>query len=266
MMKLLVGATIAVCLLGGATVAGADDSSVPHAMGYDVSFPQCDVPLPQPKSFAIVGVNGGLSYAANPCLGALYQWASWSWGNSAWGNGTPVPRVSLYINTGNPGPVASPRWPTGQQTPLPCDGTWNQACSFDYGWNAAGDAFNTAAAVISAEAAASLPWWLDVETANSWNHDDVGTNGAAIRGYFDHLALLAPGQEIGIYSAPRAWGIITGATSVASPFNALFANIPNWVAGAPPTNPASYCSHTFSGGPVRYTQYARDGIDHNYPC
>jgi hypothetical protein len=256
---------LALAALASAPVAGASDdtdadlgSAGGGEWGYDVSFPQCDRPLPPPGGFAIVGVNWGLSYSTNPCLGALFDWAF----GSHDGNGPPV---SLYINTGNPGPVRSTHWPTGQTWPLPCDGSYSTLCSFDYGWNAAGDAFDSAAGVIGADVASSVPWWIDVETANSWDGADLATNRAAIRGFLDHLAVLAPGQPIGIYSAERAWRIITGATSASSPLNDPVADVPNWVAGAPPSDPGAACSWSFTGGPVIYTQYA-DTIDHDFPC
>ena len=72
-------------------------------------------------------------------------------------------------------------------------------------------------------------------------------------------------DAFGIYSAERAWGIITGATSMTSPFNADFTDVPNWVAGAPPSRPWVACDWSFTGGPVIFTQYA-DTIDHDFPC
>ena len=173
-------ALLVLMALAAAPATGAneeDDADLATAgggeWGYDVSYPQCDQPLPPPGGFAIVGVNWGLSYTANPCLGALFDWAL----GSHDGVGPPV---SLYINTGNPGPVRSAHWPTGQTWPLPCDGGYNTLCSFDYGWNAAGDAFDIAAGVIGADVASTVPWWIDVETANSWNGADLATNRAAI--------------------------------------------------------------------------------------
>ena len=258
----LVGAAlvvaVAVFLLSGVAAAGAAPPSA-SSTGYDVSYPQCGRRLPAPGAFAIVGVNGGLPYSANPCLATQYQWATTS-------SGTKGPRASLYINTANPGPVVSTHWPTGQQSPQLCDGSWSTACAYDYGWNAASDAFATAAAAITAEAAASSPWWLDVETANSWNGQDLMTNTAALRGYLDRLAALAPAQPVGIYSAAGAWATITGATTVNTPANQPFATTPNWVAGATAKTAPSFCGRTFTGGPVRYVQYVSGNIDHDYPC
>src|SRR6476619_3770063 len=38
------------------------------ATGYDVSYPQCNQTLPA-ATFGIVGVNNGVVFSANPCLG-----------------------------------------------------------------------------------------------------------------------------------------------------------------------------------------------------
>src|SRR6185312_10468487 len=71
----------------------------PAAQGFDISFPQCGSPEPAPSAFAVVGVNGGRAFTANPCLARQYVWAI--------GAASPVqPRVAFYMNTGNPGPDA----------------------------------------------------------------------------------------------------------------------------------------------------------------
>ncbi|HEV7189061.1 MAG TPA: hypothetical protein VGN28_14295, partial [Blastococcus sp.] len=62
--------------------------------GYDVSYPQCGTSLPADRAFAVVGVNGGLSTRANPCLAAQLTWA---WGAS--GAVPTQPRAQLYLNT-----------------------------------------------------------------------------------------------------------------------------------------------------------------------
>ena len=121
------GVTVALLLISTPAAAGAAPPAA-SSTGYDVSYPQCGRRLPAPGAFAIVGVNGGLSYSPNPCLLAEYQWAVTS-------SGTKGPKASLYINTANPGPAVSTHWPSGQQDPLECDGTWSTECAYDYGWN-----------------------------------------------------------------------------------------------------------------------------------
>jgi len=141
----------------------------PSSTGYDISYPQCSAAFPKSPAFGIIGVNGGLAYATNPCLASEYAWAQTS-------TSAGQPHVSFYLNTGNPGPVASTHWPPpGTTTPQACDGSWSQACAYDYGWSAAQDSFSKAAAASGSSAARTAPWWLDVETANSWSNTDLAT-------------------------------------------------------------------------------------------
>jgi hypothetical protein len=250
----ILGVTLVLALVGHAGAAPA----VPTT-GYDVSYPQCGGRLPTPGAFAIVGVNGGLPYSPNPCLATQYEWAARS-------SGAKGSKASLYINTANPGPALSSHWPTGQQTPKACDGTWSTGCAYDYGWNAAGDAFATAAAALPAGAPGKTPWWLDVETANSWNSRDLTSNVAALQGYIERLTLLAPGQPVGIYSAAGQWATITGAASPSSSVNQPFAATPNWVAGFTAKTAPGGCNRSFTGGVVRYVQYVSVGMDNDYAC
>jgi hypothetical protein len=141
--------------------------------GYDVSYPQCTSQLPKNPAFGIVGVNDGLAYTGNPCLSSEYRWSA---------NSASEPRTSFYLNTGNPGPDASTHWPPANtSSPQPCDGTWTQGCAYDYGWSAAQDSFGRAVAIAGTSAATAAPWWLDVETANSWS-TDTSTNRADLQG------------------------------------------------------------------------------------
>ena len=83
----------------------------PTRVGYDVSYPQCGTALPRDRAFAVVGVNGGLSTRANPCLAAQLAWA---WGSS--GAVREQPRAQVYLNTANPGELRT------QVTTWPDDG------------------------------------------------------------------------------------------------------------------------------------------------
>src|SRR5437762_8172950 len=100
------------------------------ATGFDISYPQCGGPFPSNPAFGIVGVNGGIVFSPNPCLGA---------GNGpselAWAGGM---RAQLYANTGNPGPALSSHWPNGQTSPRACNtstspGADTANCAYDYG-------------------------------------------------------------------------------------------------------------------------------------
>ena len=241
-------------------------ADVPRAgIGYDISYPQCRKRYPSVFDFGIVGVNGGRALKPNPCLGAGGRGASQlSWAGM---------RAELYMNTGNPGPELSARWPIGQTSPRPCATTARPDpdtvdCAYDYGWNAAADAYATAvAAYVSlgwAPADATRTpvanrWWLDVETANSWRDEDA-LNVAALQGAVDYLESMDV-ESIGFYSVARMWWVITGGTDA-------FADYPSWVAGAHTREGAiDRCDRpAFTGGRVELTQYFAYGFDANYRC
>jgi hypothetical protein len=238
--------------------ASATSRSAPAAQGFDVSFPQCDGPLPAAPAFAVVGVNGGRVFTGNPCLARQYIWAL--------GAVSPTqPRLAFYMNTGNPGPALSARWPmAGTITPQPCDGTWSAACAYDYGWFAAQDAY-TRAYSVAGDGAALAPWWLDVETANSWS-SDTATNAAALQGSIAYLRSVNVGV-VGIYTLAAFWEEIVGPTSASDPRNTPFAPLPNWRPGAQSIDEAlSWCSRTVTGGRVLFVQFPSGGFDGNLPC
>ena len=224
------------------------------ATGYDVSYPQCGASLPPSPSFGIVGVNDGIAYRANPCLSTEYQWALTS---TATGR-----KASFYLNTANPGPASS-HWPVGQASPQACtSATLNSACSYDYGWDTAADSFADAVKVAGRHAARGAPWWLDVESANSWSADG-SDNVADIQGALDYLkqsagaAIFTPA---GIYTDSSSWSTITGGTR-------QFASYPSWVPGATTRSQAqANCQTTITGGKATYAQYTASGFDADYPC
>ncbi len=73
-------------------------------------------------------------------------------------------------------------------------------------------------------------------------------------------------QQIGIYSTPFQWGLITGGTRAG---NAQFGPTMQWLAGyASKADATAGCSDAgFTAGPVRMTQYlATDGFDADVMC
>ncbi len=244
---------------GDTAVGGAAE-----AVGRDVSYPQCDQELPERAAFAVVGVTGGLVQSGNPCLVDLLRWALVA---------TPVP-VAYYLNTANPGPLVSAYWPSGQASPRPCADGYpdndSTSCAYDYGWNAALDAFSRAVAA-AAEAGAADPatadWWLDVETANSWQALSEGGDDrthandiAALQGMAD--ALRDRGVDlVGVYSTARQWEQITGGGGLDG--------LPVWYAGLGSVDLArAQCepAGSFTGGPVLLSQYLLDGLDADLRC
>ena len=245
--SMAVAAAVLAMLVGGVAPALAKGGHHRNTsrQGYDISYPQCGGTYPADPAFGIVGVTHGLPWSANPCLADEYRWAQ--------------PHASLYLNTANPGPALSSHWPAGQTAPQVCDGSWSTGCSYDYGWNAADDAFTrVASGALGSVAAASSAWWLDVETANSWSTDTT-TNVAALQGFADYLRARAV-PSVGVYSTSYQWGRIAGGSTTA------FAATPNWVAGASAATARSYCGASFTGGPVTYVQYPSGGFDADLAC
>jgi hypothetical protein len=180
------------------------------------------------------------------------------------------PAAVLYANTANPGPALSSYWPTGQDFPKYCDpaDTDSPDCAYDYGWNAAADSYQDAVDAyvslgLAPGGATSTPhaneWWLDVESANSWEQD-TANNVAALQGAVD--SLLAKGAaSVGFYANAGDWQTITGGTTA-------FSSHPGWRAGTGSAKRAVvYCGTTsFTGGPTKYSQYSSGGFDADAAC
>src|SRR5579884_147949 len=231
-------------------------------MGYDVSYPQCtgstmgSAPITA-GAFDILGANGGLTYAANPCLAAEYSWAS---------GGRAV--VSFYANTGNPGPQSA-HWPVGQQIPEVCPvlkhyrpGTSAfDACSYDYGYDAAEDSFTDVQTATSSSIGQAAPWWLDIESANSWTRS-TEANNADIQGALAYFQQNTSARYVGIYTNSSSWSSITGSTE-------RFRSYPFWAPGATLATAAAACgssSASVTGGHIRYAQYQVGNFDDDYDC
>ncbi len=238
-------------------------SSSPPA-GYDISYPQCSGSDPSNPLFAIVGVNGGLSNKANPCLGGELQWA-----RGAPGQKRPKqPSLSLYIDTGNPGAHHVAGWPRGGTAPVygACNGLLTNSCSYIYSEQRAAHSYGLVAAINPVEAK-TAPWWLDVELMSSW----AGTyqlNIAALQGFIAGLHNAGASGPIGIYSTSAQWGEITGLTAQTTA-TAFKARLPDWVAGpeASPTQARQSCVNGgFTGVPPELAQYRLGSLDGDLRC
>jgi hypothetical protein len=272
--RTLITPMLAVALLtltAGAALGRAPDApeggaaALKTPTGYDISYPQCGSSYPSNIAFGIVGVTRGIVFSANPCLGAGGTGPS----QLAWAGRN----AGLYMNTGNPGPKLSSRWPIGQTSPRACattssPGTDTANCAYDYGWNSAASAYATAvkayvslgwAASGSTRTPVANRWWLDVETANSWR-TNVSLNVAALRGAVAYLKSVGA-VSVGFYSVGTMWNQITGGTTA-------FAAYPTWVAGASTLRGAqTNCTRpAFTGGSVAFAQYFASGFDADYPC
>jgi hypothetical protein len=278
---------------------GEGTGSVPAVAGNDISYPQCGGAFPSSPAFGIVGVNGGLANDLNPCLGPSSSYPSYSqaelyWAAAASTGVASQPKASLDVNTADPGnlykgtPIAD--WPTSGATPYGAcktttvttsHGTFTvgrntRACAWQYGHNkAAQDAswISTAAQAINvqhppvtvAATAGSYPWWLDVETQNSWR---TGTSGQAMN-VADLQGMIAAlkhagASSVGAYATSSQWNAVTGGTTSAS--GTLY-RIPNWIPGANTLSGAkSNCRlASFTSGQVVVTQWTGTP-DHDYAC
>jgi hypothetical protein len=262
---LILIAAVAAVVLGAPGIAQA----APTTVGYDVSYPQCRTTLPSGRAFGIVGVNGGLATSANPCLAAQLRWA---WGSN--GSVAAQPKAQLYLNTANPGQVISQvtTWPTSGDTPYgSCDGSNTAACSWQYGWERAQNSVTTIFAAAAQEAGvdgrpSSYTWWLDVETANTWqsgSSDALARNRATLEGMTAYV--LAHGGTVGLYSTGTQWARIVG--TVPSTSNLTGRN--SWLAGATSLTAAkANCKKAplAPRGRVTLTQYVQSGLDRDHSC
>jgi hypothetical protein len=163
-------------------------------------------------------------------------------------------------------------WPTSGSTPYgSCDGGNTAACSWQYGWERAENTVTSFFTPAAAEARvdgrpASYTWWLDVETANTWqsgSSDALARNRATLEGMAAYL--LARGGKVGVYSTNLQWGQIVG--SVPSTSNLRGKN--SWLAGATTLSGArANCTKPplVPGGRVTLTQYVQGGWDRNNSC
>lgn len=267
--RLLGGGAASLVMLGAAS--GAEAKPPPSAAsttGYDISYPQCGGSYPSGAAFGIVGVDGGLANDANSCFSSELAWAQATPGLSS-----PLqPSTSLYINTADPGPAPGVTdWPqTGSSTAYgSCDGSWSEACAYIYGENRASYSYGLVSPT-SPSVAASAPWWLDIETANSWATSTTsgytGLNIAAIQGFIAGLQAAGATAPVGIYSTASQWSTITGLDASTTPTD--FPALNDWVAGARSLRAAQgNCTNGgFTGVAPILAQYYSGGFDADLRC
>lgn len=207
-----------------------------NSIGVDISYPNCNAKIPS-VAFGVVGVNGGKPFSQNPCL--KQQAAKFK-------------NLSLYINTAYPGQPYGIKYQTNPKTCSELDFT---CLAYNYGYNAAADAYKYA----TEQGVKSNSWWLDVETMNSWTDDSV-QNRASLQAMIDFLQKDKGIQTVGIYSTTFQWMLITDSWQN---------NLPSWGATTWRTakQAANYCSgHEFTGGPSYLMQYLSKSLDYNVAC
>ena len=251
---------LAATLVAGLLAAVPASAAPTRERGHDVSYPQCGAPLPTGGDFGVVGVDGGRPFDPNPCLVEQIAWAG------------ALGRPQYYVNTANPGPRLSSYWPLGQQSPRVCTPAKpdSAGCAFDYGFNAAKDSFaraRAAARLAGARDVAASTWWLDVELHNTWESLEYGErprflrNDTAVLAGMTRLLHKRGVRRVGVYSTLHQWQRITGGASLH--------RAPVWYAGLGTLRTArKRCrpAYSFTGGPVRMTQYAHNGFDGDLRC
>jgi hypothetical protein len=261
-------AAVAVALALPATSASAAPASAP-TVGYDVSHPQCRQSLPTGQPFAVVGVNGGVATTGNPCLTSQLQWAWRSTGAVA-----AQPRAQLYLNTANPGEIRElvTTWPGSGSTPYgDCDGRNSTACSWQYGWERARTSvasfFVPAAQSAAVDASpASYTWWLDVESANTWQTPTAAgqaRNRATLEGMAAYLRTR--GGSVGLYATPADWRLIAGTVT----WDSNLYRLPSWLPGESSQAGATAACRKApltNGGRVALAQFVSDGWDGDVSC
>jgi hypothetical protein len=210
------------------------DPYAPGETGYDISWPQCDESYPSgPVGLAIVGANDGRAFTDNPCLASEGQWA----GRAA----------AVYMNLNSP-PATSTE---GQDGPAGVCAAADTGCmAYNYGYNAAVEAFDYA----GTSGVSSGVWWIDVETANTWD-TNTANNALTIQGAL--TALGADGVTAGIYSTGYQFGIIAGGYRPA---------VPVWMAtGGDIHDAEGACASgdSFGGGTTWLAQYGTVGLPYD---
>lgn len=239
------------------------------------------------------------------------------WGSGLPGD-TSQPPVALYVNTADPSnayrsqPIAD--WPKPGATVPGLTNPYGQ-CAADpgnasLGANSPGCAWVYGADIASLDASPSAPltgtasasfltsasaalqatgasvsgnassyrWWLDVETANTWQSGSANAlamNDAVLVGMDQYLRSLGV-TVVGIYASSGAWQTITGGQSTIesnwttagnqapSPLHAA----PDWLPGASSQSGAiSNCSATsFTSGRIDLAQWVQSSLDYNQSC
>lgn len=254
----------------------SSQKTVSSNLGNDISYPQCGKQLPTGQAFGLVGINGGTAAKDNPCLGSELQWAGRSGGNV-----TSQKKIQLYVNTANPGDLSVASWPSSTEYPAgkastnpygSCDGSDSDGCAWQYGWNRAYDdvqsRFIPTATSLGMDADPShYPWWLDVETVNSWETNSsaaLSRNAHDLEGMMAYLGSIGVTQA-GIYSTSYQWNQIVGSTvSVDSNLNHTL----SWLAGSSSQSAKFDCLKPplTTGSFVVMTQYVANRLDYDYSC
>jgi hypothetical protein len=199
-------------------------------LGYDLSYPQCaqgDRPLAGAR-FSIVGLNNGRAFTTNPCFER--QWAR-----------ALRPR-SVYLNSGYYPPnllrTTKACRVAAQRRLQSADVSHRDAYAIG-----CGEAEHALGVAEHNGANSAAMWWVDVESSNSWDEQDLELNRNSLLGEVERLD--AAGVAVGLYSSFRDWAVVMGGWQ------------PPWVQAnwLPSRSVAQACAAPgFSGAPVWLVQ------------
>ncbi len=211
------------------------------SFGWDISYPQCDKPLPEGASaFVVVGVTGGRSFRHNRCLGQQWRWAR------------KRGAAGIYLNVNYPHTADERALGATSDRQPDCAPDAEACMAYNFGLNNVRDAL-----AYAGDQGVRAPFaWLDVEHLNYWDPNPA-LNAVVLRGAID--GIREAGMEVGIYSTPYQYGKIMGGETP---------QVPVWTAGAPDLGAvARYCADKgFGGGPVVIVQLRPQQFDPNLAC
>jgi hypothetical protein len=192
--------------------------------------------------------TGGKAFTSNACFVAEY-------------NGVLPGQASLYMNLNAAVGSTASNGLTGPYTTSGVCAHGDKTCqAYNYGWKAGQYAYGLAGSH------SASTWWLDIETANSWQAQ-VALNQATIQGAIDFLLNKASPagvsnpqptvgiSNVGIYSTPSMWQKITGGWKTGSPV---------WYAGTSATSCAT--ASAFTGGSLWLVQQASGVSGRDIAC
>ena len=236
---LLIGTRLRIPSAAGSTLDLAhvvqSNPYVRGAVGYDVSYPNCARRTPAASAFAVIGLNWGRPFTANPCFAR--QWAA------------ARPPRSVYVNTAYHRVLLRHVTPecsaAGRSQPLlpAAQRAYAVGCS------------EAVAALRLLGATQPLAIWLDVEPGNTWS-SRTALNVATLKGMLTQLLSQSPHPMIGVYSNAAFWQRITGGWRSLA--------VPEWVATGAPDPPG--CPAGFAAGPVWLSQSTDGRLDADRVC
>ncbi len=219
----------------GAFVGGTYPSG---AYGYDISGYQCSSFPSGDHQIGIVQVDGSSSGNTNPCLAQEAAWA---------GGGLNLYTYLTYSTstTNEPG----------------CNGDTSCNAGYQAGIFAYNDAQSAGAG------STTIPWWLDVETADANWSGNVSENAQFVQGAINALHESEGIPDVGIYASPGVWNSIVGDYTP---------SVPYWMADylASPSGPGSCADYSNwvnnhgarLPGPPEVVQYNSAQYDEDYAC